>query len=179
VATRPPGESSARTAETNTTTQPGDQNIPIAGWVISRFVELDLPDPVREGIASANVRAVAWFELNRVPDPSGEKSQYLVAGTKGPEGQACDFTTLRAYTWNARKNRYETAFIENNLCGALPVIVSKDAKGEPEFKFHTLDGGGEQRTYRLIQTVIHRIREPGEAPTKSNRAKPAKPGKSR
>src|SRR5580693_4785925 len=36
VATRPPGETSARTAENNTTTQPGDQNVPIAGWVISR-----------------------------------------------------------------------------------------------------------------------------------------------
>ena len=73
-------------------TQPGDQNIPIAGWVISRFVELDLPDPVREGINSANVRPVAWFELNRVPNPSGEKPQYLVAGTRGPDGQPCDFT---------------------------------------------------------------------------------------
>ena len=143
VATRPPGETSARTAETNTTTRPGDQNIPIAGWVISRFVELDLPDPVREGLNSANVRAVAWFELNRVPDASGEKPQYLVAGTKGPEGQACDFTTLRAYTWDAKKTRYETAFIENNLCGALPVLVGKDAKGEPEFKFHTIDGDRE------------------------------------
>jgi hypothetical protein len=174
VATRPPGENAARTAETNTTTRPGDQSIPIAGWVISRFVELDLPDPVREGIASANVRAVAWFELNRVPDPSGEKPQYLVAGTKGPEGQPCDFTTLRAYTWDAKKNRYETAFIENNLCGALPVRVSKDAKGEPEFKFRTLDGDKEERTYRLIQTVIRRIREPGEAPSKSKAAKTLK-----
>src|SRR3984957_14345877 len=179
VATRPPGETSARTAENNTTTQPGDQNIPIAGWVIARFVELDLPDPVREGINSANVRAVAWFELNRVPDPSGEKPQYLVAGTKGPEGQACDFTTLRAYTWDARKNRYETAYIENNLCGALPVIVSKDAKGEPEFKFHTLDGYKQQSPYRPIQTVIRRIREPGEAPQKSTRAKPSKAAKTR
>jgi hypothetical protein len=173
VATRPPGETAARTAETNTTTRPGDQSIPIAGWVIARFIELDLPDPVREGIASANVRAVAWFELNRVPDPSGDKPQYLVAGTKGPEGHPCDFTTLRAYTWDAKKNRYETAFIENNLCGALPVVVGKDAKGEPEFKFHTLDGDKEERTYRLIQTVIRRIREPGEA-SKSNRAKSSK-----
>jgi hypothetical protein len=179
VATRPPGETSARTAENNTTTQPGDQNIPIAGWVISRFVELDLPDPVREGINSANVRPVAWFELNRVPDASGEKPQYLVAGTKGPEGQPCDFTTLRAYTWDAKKTRYETAFIENNLCGALPVLLSKDAKGEPEFKFHTIGADREERTYRLIQTVIRRIREPGEAPQKSKSSKPSKPGKSR
>jgi hypothetical protein len=173
VATRPPGESSARTAETNTTTQPGDQNIPIAGWVVSRFVELDLPDPVREGIASANVRAVAWFELNRVPDSSGEKAQYLVAGTKGPDGQPCDFTTLRAYTWDGKKSRYETAFIENNLCGALPIRVGKDAKGEPEFRFRTLDGDKEERVYRLIQTVVRRVREPGDVGARANRSKSA------
>src|ERR1700730_8971089 len=49
MATRPPGETSARSSENNTTTQPGDQTIPIAGWVVARFVELDLPEPVREG----------------------------------------------------------------------------------------------------------------------------------
>jgi hypothetical protein len=173
VATRPPGEAAARTAETNTTTQPGDQNVPIAGWVVARFVELDLPDPVREGIASANVRAVAWFELNRVADSSGERPQYLVAGTKGPEGQPCDFTTLRVYTWNPKKIRYETAFIENNVCGQMPVRLSRGSNSEPEFHFRNL-GEKEERTYRLIQTVVRRIRAPGEAPTKSTRAKPAK-----
>jgi hypothetical protein len=177
VATRPPGESAARTAETNTTTQPGDQSIPIAGWVVARFVELDLPDPVREGLASANVRAVAWFELNRVTDSSGEKPQYLVAGTRGPDGQPCDFTTLRAYTWNGRKSRYETAFIENNLCGQLPVRLGKGPNGEPEFHFRTLDDSKQERVYRMIQTVIRRIREPGEAPSKPSRAKPTKPAK--
>ena len=174
VATRPPGETAARTAETNTTTQPGDQSIPIAGWVVSRFVELDLPDPVREGIASANVRAVAWFELNRVADSSGEKPQYLVAGTRGPDGQPCDFTTIRAYTWNAKKTRYETAFIENNLCGQMPVRVGKGPKDEPEFRFHVLDDK-EERVYHLIQTVVRRVREPGETPAKGARAKSAKP----
>src|ERR1700724_3110740 len=77
VATRPPGESAARTAETNATTRPGDQSIPIAGWVLARFVELDLPDPVREGMASANVRSLAWFEVNRVASPSSGKPQYV------------------------------------------------------------------------------------------------------
>src|SRR5206468_4418109 len=125
VATRPPGEAAARTAETSTTTQPGDSTTPIAGWVVARFVDLDLPEPVREGTASANVRAIAWFELNRVTDASGDKSQYLVAGVRGSEGQPCDFTTLRVYTWNPKKTRYETAFIENDLCGRLPVQLVK------------------------------------------------------
>src|SRR5271168_273275 len=65
LATRPPGESTARSADTNTTTQSGDQTIPIAGWVIARFIEYTLPEAVAEGTASANVRTIAWFELNR------------------------------------------------------------------------------------------------------------------
>jgi len=161
LATRPPAETTARTVDTSTTTQPGDQTVPIAGWVIARFVELDLPDAVREGVSSANIRPLAWFELNRVPDPSGDKPQYLVAGIRGAEGQACDFTALRVYTWNAKRSRYETAFIENDLCGALPIRVGRGLKDEPEFHFREMDGEKAERTYRLMQTVVRRIREPG------------------
>ncbi len=172
VATRPPGESAARATETNATTQPGDQTVPIAGWVVSRFVELDLPEPVREGMSSANVHTVGWFELSRVADPSGDKPQYLAAGVRGPEGQPCDFTTLRAYTWNVKKTRYETAFIENNLCGQMPVRVGKGPKGEPEFRFRVMDGNKEERVYRLIQTVVRRIREDnGESRKRGSAAK--------
>jgi hypothetical protein len=172
LATRAPGEVSARTSESNTTTQPGDQTVPIAGWVVARFVELDLPDPVREGMASANVRPIAWFELNRVPSPSGDKPQYLVAGTRSGEGQPCDFTTLRVYTWNPKRTRYETAFIENNLCGQMPITLGKGPKGEPEFRFRQIEGAREERTYRLTQTVVRRVREPGETPKKSATSAP-------
>jgi hypothetical protein len=161
VATRPPGETTARTGAPipGTTTGPGDTSAPIAGWVVARFLELDMPDAVREGASSANLRPVGWFELNRVPDDSGEKPQYLLAATRGPEGQACDFTNLRVFTWNRKKTRYETAFIENDLCGAMPIRLGKDAKENPEFKFNVMDGQKEERTYRLIQTVVRRVRE--------------------
>jgi hypothetical protein len=175
IATRPPGESTVARAAETTTTQPGDQSVPIAGWVIARFVELEIPDPVRDETNSANIRPIAWFELNRVSDPSGDKIQYLVAGTKGPEGQPCDFTTTRVYTWNIRKERYETAFIENDLCGALPVLVGKSPKGDPEFRFREMNGNREERVYRLMQTVVRRIREDGAVTKKSSRAaRPAK-----
>src|SRR5712692_2956834 len=167
LATRPPGEASARSSETNNTTQPGDQTIPIAGWVVARFVELDLPDPVREGLASANVRATAWFELNRVPAPFGNQPQYLVAGTRSPEGQPCDFTVLRVYTWYQKRTRYETAFIENNLCGQMPIRLGKGPKGEPEFRFQQMSGAKEERVYRMTQTVVRRVREPGDTGRKS------------
>jgi len=174
VATRPPGEASGRASET-TTTQPGDQTQPIAGWVIARFLELDLPEPVRDGANSANIRPIAWFELNRVSDPSGDKIQYLAAGTKGPEGQPCDFTTLRVYTWNLKKERYETAFIENELCGQLPINLGKSPKGDPEFRFHEMDGKKDERVYRLMQTVVRRVREEGGASKKPARTSAVKP----
>ena len=167
VATRPPGEGFVRNSAITTTTQPGDQTIPIAGWVIARFVSLDVPDAVREGTNSANVRPLAWFELNRVTDPDGDHPQYLVAGTRSPEGQPCDFTTLRVFTWNARKSRYETAYIENDFCGAFPIQVGKAPKGEPEFRFHLMDDAKEERAYHLIQTVVRRIREESPAKKKS------------
>ena len=166
LATRPPGETAARAAETNTTTQPGDLTVPISGWVIARFIDLDLPDAVREGASSANLRPLAWFELNRVSDPSGDKPQYLMAAARGPEGQACDFTSLRVYTWYVKRSRYETAYIENDLCGQMPINVGKGPKGEPEFRFHVMDGNKEERIYRLNQTVVRRVREPGGKPAR-------------
>jgi hypothetical protein len=181
LATRPPSETNPRTPDTSTTTQPGDRTSPIAGWIIGRFVELDLPNTVRDGTASANVRAVAWFELNKVNDISGAKPQYLVAGTRGPDSQPCDFTNIRVYTWNLKKSRYETAYIENNLCGMMPVRIGTGPKGEPEFRFHSKNanspgsnaqvGNSDERVYRLIQTVVRRIREDGSIalPTKKSK----------
>jgi hypothetical protein len=172
TATRPPGEGVVRNSAITNTTQPGDQAVPIAGWVIARFVSLDLPEPVREAAESANIRPLAWFELNRVTDGAGEHPQYLVGGARGPEGLPCDFTTIRVFTWNTRKTRYETAFIDNNLCGEFPILIGKDPKGQPEFRFRLL-GKKEDRHYRLIQTVVRRIKDetPG-APSKSVPTKP-------
>lgn len=194
LATRPPSETNPRTPDTSTTTQPGDRTSPIAGWIIGRFVEMDLPDTVKAGTSSANVRPVAWFELNKVSDISGAKPQYLVAGTHGADSQPCDFTNIRVYTWNSKKSRYETAYIENNLCGMMPVRTGTGPKGEPEFRFRSKDvnptpgnsqvGSNDERVYRLIQTVVRRIREDGsialpktksKAPGKVNKvAKPKK-----
>jgi hypothetical protein len=166
LATRPPGETSARTAVQQNTTEPGDQTVPIAGWVIARFLELDVPEAVREGASAANLRPIAWFELNKVDDTAGPRPQYLLAAARGPEGQSCDFSVLRVYTWNRKKSRYETAFIENNLCGSLPIRVGKSAAGQPEFRFTNADDRKNDRVYRLIQTVVRRVREgddPGRA----------------
>jgi hypothetical protein len=132
--------------------------IPIAGWVLSRFVELDPPPPIGDYTAAAGRRVVGWSQLNTVPDPSGDKPQYVVAAAKSGEGQSCDFTSIRVYTWGAVRMRYETSFADNTVCGRLPVRVTQTPAG-PEFRF--TDDKNVERAYRLIGTVVRRLTPAG------------------
>ncbi len=141
---------------------------PIAGWILARFIELDLPGPVNDYVNAADLHVVAWFELNRVPDGSGgEAPQYLVAGSRGGEGQPCDFTLLRVYTWGATRHSYETAYVESDLCGKLPIHVT-NAGGAPEFRFADADDGSAERVYVMRQTEVRRVKLPsaGSKPTR-------------
>ncbi|HEX2713804.1 MAG TPA: hypothetical protein VHM88_16530 [Candidatus Acidoferrales bacterium] len=146
-----------------------EPQVPVAGWVLARFIEFNVPNAVRDYASSAGMRVVAWFELNRVQDPSGEKPQYLVAGYRGGEGQPCDFTMIRVYTWGSQRQRYETAYVESNLCGRLPIRMGKTAAGDPEFRF-AAEGktGREGRRYFMRQTIVRRVRE-GEPPSAHRR----------
>lgn len=142
----------------------------ITGWILGRFVGLDVPPPLPDYASSSAFRIVAWFELNRVNDPSGQpRPQFLVAGAQGPEGQPCDFTLLRAYTWGVQRQRYETAFVERGICGKLPIklVHPETAGGDVQFSF--LDLGevpAAERLYRMHQTIIRRVREGGAKPRK-------------
>lgn len=153
----------------------------LAGWVLGRFIEPDLPSPLRD--YAAGIRFVAWFELNRVPASSKELSaeeksetseppkqppmmfQYLAAGVTGGEGQPCDFTLLRFYTWNSARRRYETAYIESNFCARFPIRVTPippgadPAKSEASFSFSAIGkSGDETRDYHMKQNVVRRLR---------------------
>jgi hypothetical protein len=132
---------------------------PVAGWVLARFIELELPDAVKDYASSADLRVVAWFELNRVADGSGGAvPQYLVAGSRGAEGSPCDFTMLRVYTWSVARKRYETAYVESDLCGRLPIDVSTSGS-IPEFQFPDVDQGGAKRKYAMYQTSVRLIKD--------------------
>jgi hypothetical protein len=135
----------------------------LAGWLLGRFVELDVPPPLPDYANSANMRIVAWTELNRVPSASGKPvAQYLLLGTHGPEGQPCDFTSLRVYTWGKQKERYETAFVESNVCGKLPVqrLQAPGEEGDVTFSFlDSTTGSLEHRTYQMHQTIVRRVKD--------------------
>jgi hypothetical protein len=129
--------------------------IPVAGWVLGRFIELDPPAPIPDYFNASGIRVVAWATLNIVPDEDGPHPQYLVVGSRGGEGQPCDFTMLRIYTWGAVRHRYETAHIENDICGRMPLRVTSSAAGE-EFRFADPMQGGAERVYRMRQTTVRR-----------------------
>jgi hypothetical protein len=137
----------------------------MSGWIIGRFIDLDVPAPLPDYASSAGMRIVAWFELNRVSDAAGDaKPQYLVVGDRGAEGQPCDFTLMRVFTWGAQRDRYETAFVESDVCGKLPVKLTRATAsgGDASFTFEDLSGGApEQRLYRMHQTIVRRVRQGG------------------
>ena len=133
-------------------------SVSVAGWVLARFVELDPPRPIGDYVGAAGRRVVAWTQLNTVPDPAGDKPQYVVAAAKSGEGQPCDFTSIRVYTWGSARMQYETSFADNNVCGRLPVRVSQTPAG-PEFRFE--DDKQAERAYRLMGTVVRRLTPAG------------------
>lgn len=154
AATPSPGGASPVTGGS---TRPGG-GLPVAGWVLGRFIDLDPPAPLSDYAASAGLRVVGWAVLNTVPSASGEKPQYVVAATRGGEGQPCDFTALRIYTWGEQQQRYETAYAESDFCGMLPVRVQQTSSG-PEFRFAQQDKRIGERVYVMRQTTVRRVKE--------------------
>ncbi|HKV27227.1 MAG TPA: SH3 domain-containing protein [Candidatus Acidoferrales bacterium] len=133
----------------------------ISGWVLGRFVSLDLPEPLPEYQSSEHISIVAWFEINHAMDSTGTvKPEYLVVGTRDGEGRPCDFTLFRVYTWSPRRHRYDTAFIERGLCGSLPVRTTQAVRpgDEAHFEFNNIGvKGRENRQYKMTLTTVRRI----------------------
>lgn len=131
----------------------------LTGWVVGRFLDLDLPDPLPEYAAAAGMRPVAFFPLHGVQDPQlGWKPYFLVAGTRGPEGQICDFTMLRVYTWSQAHQRYETAYVEDGFCGLLPIAVQVEGPRQSAFQFAVGDSAGSVLArYRMQETIVRRV----------------------
>ena len=144
-----------------------------AGWVVGRFVAMDLPDPLPDYTSSAGMRVAGWMELNHVVAAGQPHAQYLVFGTRGPEGDVCDFSTLRVYTWGIKRARYETAFVDSNFCGLMPVEVTPATQpgGDANFHFATIGKSGkEDRAYRMHQTIVRRTDENrGKRPAKKKK----------
>jgi hypothetical protein len=144
------------------------------GWILRRFIDLDVPSPLPDYASSAGIHIAAWFELNHVTDSFGRaKPEYLVVGNRGAEGRACDFTLMRVFTWGSKRQRYETAFVESNVCGKLPVKVTQRAApgADVTFAFEDLSSRtSENRVYQMHQTIVRRVKQSGAASAARKRA---------
>jgi len=149
----------------------------ISGWLLGRFVDLDLPGPLPTYESSEHIHIVAWFVINHAVDSTGAvKPEYLVMGTRDGEGRPCDFTLLRVYTWSPRHHRYDTAFIERGLCGSLPVRTTPAVTpgGTAHFTFSNIGlKGTENRQYEMTLTAVHRI-DVGKPNGRKERIRPGK-----
>ena len=69
---------------------------------------------------------------------------------------------MRVYTWGAKRKRYETAFVESNFCGLMPVEVTPGTQPGGDATI-SLCGhrqiGKEERAYRMHQTLVRRTDE--------------------
>ena len=120
-----------------------------AGWVLGRFVSLDIPEPL--GVYAQGFNIVAWLVLNRVPDGDRQVPQYIAADRSG--NQEVDFTHIRVFTWWVKNHRYVTAYVESGLQGYFPIRVVQ--KGNiPYFRLNLVDEDGNktQKVYGLFDT---------------------------
>ena len=144
--------------------------------IVGAYVLAEVDDPASNIVNNGQ-------PVTRVPE-------YVTVLSPYKAGLPYDFDQVRVFTWNVHKHRYETAFREKNIEGYLPVKISttKDPYGKselaqqmlPTFQYRVLSadaplpvpdstgvihpGKTIEKTYRLEQTICHRILPPGTPP---------------
>ncbi len=145
---------------------------PRAGWLLGRFVALDIPEPLSHYAQGTNM--VAWVVIKMVQDAGRQIPEYLVADRMG--SQDVDFTHIRVFTWWAKHQEYVTAYVESDLKGYFPIRVSTQG-GVPYFRLRLKGEDGEefQKVYGLFDT---KTRVVGTVPGWESNAQPT-PGERR
>ncbi len=123
-----------------------------AGWLIGRFVVLDIPEEI--STYAQNINLVAWLVLKRVQDGPRKVPQYLVADRIGE--QNFDFNHIRVFTWWTSRHKYVTTYVESNFNGYFPIRVTHRGN-DCYFVLRLVDQRGRkmQKVYGLVETAVH------------------------
>ncbi|MGH9469199.1 MAG: SH3 domain-containing protein [Terriglobia bacterium] len=129
-----------------------------AGWILGRFVDLDIPSGLANYAQGINM--VAWLVLDSVNDGGSAVPQYVAAdriGTREP-----DFNHIRVFTWWVKHHKYVTAFVESGLQGYFPITITRLGK-VPYFRLRLVNDDGQkiQKVYGLFDTIVRPIGEVG------------------
>jgi len=130
------------------------------GWLLASFVEFDVPEgiaPYTEDYVYSAVKTV-----NQIDDPVAGIIRWYVVGERRPGNDPeIDFTGIRVFTWNQRRQRYETAFRKQGLRGVYPLEVGQDA-GKPTFRFYELSDDGkirQQRDFVMNGVIVRELKK--------------------
>jgi len=144
------------------------------GWMLGRMIDVEVPLEVAQ--YAEGQRIVASHVLNEVPEhgSSGDKqhAQYAVLLSEPKDGMPFDFNQVRVFTWNPKRDRYETAYRER-VIGHLPFKVGKEEFGKegllPTFAMtvEEKDGNRAERKYKMSGPIVRRV-----TPATENSKKP-------
>ena len=141
------------------------------GWVLTRPLVMSIPDEVAQ--YAEGHRITAYFSLgdgrergDREHQSSPKQNWLWATAHKGV--QPYEFDAVRAFVYNARRRRYETAFSEKGLKGFYPMeVVADESKTVTQFSFIVQDDNGQyfRKKYSFSGHSAHLIsREPFQLP---------------
>ena len=182
--------SSKSASKTSSRLPAGDPNDPLedwwlvrddqkrVGWMLGRMIDVEVPLEVAQ--YAEGDRIVAAFVINEVTDEveGAEKKvpQYALLMSVPKDGMPFDFNQVRIFTWNPKKDRYETAYRER-FEGKLPFKVTREDFGKegtlPVFiaRAYTKDGGLEEKKYKMNGVIVRRVLPPSSAQQAANQKK--------
>lgn len=136
------------------------------GWALARSLDEDAPLEVAQ--YAEGQRIVGYFVVNNVQDQDKKIPQYLLLLNEPRDGSPVDFNQIRVFTWNRKRQRYETAYRERKLNGFLPARVGEEDFGKdgklPVFIIRVQDAAGKtsERKYKLNGVMVRRVLAPEE-----------------
>jgi len=92
-----------------------------AGWALARALFMAVPDEVAQYAERARISA--YFDIGTIEAKPESKKVWLWAALS-PGVNDRDFDSLRIFSYNPRRQRYETAFIERGVRGWLPITIN-------------------------------------------------------
>ncbi|MCC7175459.1 MAG: SH3 domain-containing protein [Bryobacterales bacterium] len=138
-----------------------------AGWVLTRMLVMGIPDEVAQ--YAEGHRITSYFALGEV-DAGGQKKRHYLWTTLSKTLEPYEFDSFRVFIYNARRSRYETAYIERNLRGYFPVVTGsvevregKETLTVPSFTVIVEDKDG-QLVRKTFSFQLYRVRMVSKTP---------------
>ena len=128
-----------------------------AGWVLTSRIYLSIPDEVAQ--YAEGRRITTYFSLGKIHDDelNADKDFWLWTTIHAGD-HPFDFDSFRVFTWNPKKHRYETAYIQRTVKGFLPVIVKNEA-GQETFSLCLAGEQGvrERKRFAMVDRLVRAV----------------------